>query len=204
MSDQPEAPQSDPAKTSTNVSGGVNTNAETSNVGGDVVGRDKITSIKIELSAIIIVVAALIIVVAIVALPIINRTPLPPPPTPSPTPSCISADDIIVAFHILRGTSEIATLSSGETVSIEPDSLVYMQAEITSVTDRTLPPLECTWMNTGIATEGSLLHNAGCRVDYRSGRSVIVDAVSMQLSQPACPALAPYPFFITPKPSAQG
>ena len=237
MSDQPEAQQSDPAKATTNVSGGVNANAEQINVGADVVGRDKVTSagghivhaepgatviigaekkqpldlsseeekatrkrIPIQiwvavLGAIAVIVAALI---TAVGPEIVKRTPVPPPPMPSPTPSCISADDIIVTFHMLKGTSEIAALSSGETVSIEPDSLVYVQAEITPVTDRTLPPLECTWTNTGIATEGSLLHNAGCRIDYRSGRSV--DAVSMQLSQPSCPALAPYPFFITPKP----
>ncbi len=195
MSDQPEAQQSDPAKATTSVSGGVNANAKEINVGGDVVGRDKIIYIKVGAA---VVVAALIIGGAIVAPQIINRTPMPPSPTPSPTPSCISADDIIVAFHIVKGTSEIATLSSGETAFLDPGLTVYLQAEITSVADRALPPLECTWTNTGIATDGSLLHNAGCRIDYRSGRSV--DAVSMQLTQPSCPAFAPYPFFITPKP----
>ena len=149
--------------------------------------------------------AAVVGAIAIIVAALISRTPMPLPPTPSltpsPTPSCISADDIIVVFHILKGTSEIATLSSRDTVSIEPGSTVFLQAEIMPVfTERTLPPLVCAWTNTGIATEGNLLHNAGCKIDYRSGRSVITDAVSMQLSQPSCPALAPYPFFITPKP----
>ena len=131
-----------------------------------------------------------------VAGPLVIRLSIPPSPMPSSTPSCINADHIIVTYHIVKGTSEITTLSSGETISIEPNSTVYFQAEITPVTNRTLPPLECTWTNTGIATDGKLLHNVGCRIDYRSGRSA--DAVSMQLSQPSCPALAPYPFFVTP------
>lgn len=232
MSDQPEAQQSDPAKTTANISGGVNTNAGQIDVGADVVGRDKVTSagghiihaepgaivniggekkqppdlppdeeiatlkripppiLAAVLGAIAVIVAALI---TAVVPEIIKRTPVPP----LPTPSCISADDLIVTFHILKGTSEIATLSSGEIASIEPNLTIYLQAEITPVTISILPPLECTWTNTGIASEGSLLHNAGCKIDYRSGRSV--DAVSMQLSQSSCPALAPYPFFITPK-----
>lgn len=189
MSDQPEAQQPDPAKATTNVSGGVNASA--GQIIGDVVGRDKIISVKVGAA---VVVAALIIGGAIAAPQIINRTPMPP----SPTPACISADDVIVTFHVLKGTSELATLSSGESASLDPGLTVYLQAEITSVADRALPPLECTWTNTGIATDGSLLHNAGCRIDYRSGRSA--DAVSMQLTQPSCPAFAPYPFFITPKP----
>jgi hypothetical protein len=42
MTDQPKAQQPDSANSVTNVSGGVNANAEQINIGGDVVGRDKI------------------------------------------------------------------------------------------------------------------------------------------------------------------
>ena len=43
MTDQPEAKQPESSNSSTNVSGGVNANAERIDIGGDVVGRDKIT-----------------------------------------------------------------------------------------------------------------------------------------------------------------
>jgi hypothetical protein len=46
MTDQPEAKQPDAANSITNVSGGVNANAEQINVGADVVGRDKIVHIE--------------------------------------------------------------------------------------------------------------------------------------------------------------
>jgi hypothetical protein len=143
----------------------------------------------------------LMAVVGPVVLENYKRTPTPPSPTPSPTPSCIKASDIIVTFRIFTDKREIDTLSSGEIALIEPGLTVYLQAKITHVfAGRTLPEFTYTWTNTGIGTDGSLLHTAGSTIDYRSGRSVITDAVSMQLSQPSCPALAPYPFFIMPKP----
>jgi hypothetical protein len=43
MTDQPEMRQPEPSNSITNVSGGVNANAEQINVGADVVGRDKFT-----------------------------------------------------------------------------------------------------------------------------------------------------------------
>ncbi|CAG0984033.1 hypothetical protein ANRL4_02055 [Anaerolineae bacterium] len=46
MTDQPEEQQPESANSVTNVSGGVNANAEQINVGADVVGRDKIVNIE--------------------------------------------------------------------------------------------------------------------------------------------------------------
>jgi hypothetical protein len=123
-----------------------------------------------------------------------------PPVTPSPTPFCISVNDILVKFIIYGNNDElIATLIPGETFFIGPGLTVHFQAKPTSVYGLALPTPECTWTDTGIATEGMLLHVNGCTVDYQGGRKVITDAVSLQLSQPSCPALAPYPFFISPK-----
>ncbi len=221
----------DPEPAVRDQAGGVEVNSGTTNVSGDVVGRDKTISVQAPGATIIIneekrtppderttllksqkipvsiwvavlgagavILAALI--TAIVGPIVVDRINHPPMPPPS-TPSCISAEDIIVTFHIFKGKNEIAALSSGDTLSIEPDSTVYLQAEMMPVKVSILPPLDCIWTNTGIATEGKLLHNAGCKIDYRSGHEVVADAVSLQLSQPSCSALAPYPFFILPKP----
>ena len=121
---------------------------------------------------------------------------------PSPTPACISAADILVTYQILENDEVIAEPASGETVLLDPDLMVDFKPEIISVSGSILPELECKWTNANIfPTGGKLLHNAGCiMVDYQSGHTYIKDAVAMQLSQPSCPALAPYPLFIMPKP----
>jgi hypothetical protein len=149
------------------------------------------------LGAIVTIVTTLITVFGPGILETIKNTPVPP----SPIPSCISAGSILVTFQITQNNEMIAELAAGETVSLTPDSRVYIKPEIKSVSNSVLPELECEWTNTGIATDGKLLHNIGCNtVDYQSGHAYIKDAIAMQLSQPSCPALAPYPLFIMPKP----
>jgi hypothetical protein len=119
-------------------------------------------------------------------------------PTPMPTPSCTSADDILVKFRILRGDEVITTLSPFESISLEPGVVVDFEVVITPIKGETLPTFEYAWADTGNITDGKLLHSAGHTVDYQSGRDIVDDAISMQLSQPGCPALAPYSFFILP------
>ncbi len=118
----------------------------------------------------------------------------------SPTPSCINADEIIVRFHILSNDEVIDTLTSGQSFFIEPVTTVQFQAEIISTRNQTLPTLECTWTNTGIANKGKLLQKVGCRVEYQSGLKDVTDSISLQLSQPPCPTFGYYPFFLLPKP----
>jgi len=121
-----------------------------------------------------------------------------PTPTPPPTLACITADDILIKFQILRSGEMIATLSPSETLVLEPGWIVDFKVEITSTKGETIPTLEYTWTDTGSVTNGKLLHSAGRIVDYQSGWDIVDDAISLQLSQPGCPALAPYPFFILP------
>jgi len=127
---------------------------------------------------------------------LIKRTPVP---SPSPTPACISADDILVTFDISRNQTMITTLVPSDTAYLDPGLTVYFHAKIAPVVVGTvLPKLTYTWTNTGIAAnQGTLLHKIGDQVDYHIGS--VGDAVSMQVSQGYCPALAPYPFFIMPK-----
>jgi len=129
-------------------------------------------------------------------------TPMPtltPTPTLTPKPACFSSEDILVRFHILKDKDEIALLAPAEPVHLQSGLIVYLQAEISSISDKTLPNFECTWGNAGtFPTQGVLLHKTSCKVDYRSGNPEVTDTLSLQLSQQACPALAPYSFFILP------
>ena len=87
-----------------------------------------------------------------------------------------------------------ATLSPFDSISLEPGVVVDFEIVITPIKDKTLSTFEYAWTNTRTATGGKLLHSDGYIVDYRSGPEIVDDAISMQLSQPDCPALAPYPF----------
>jgi hypothetical protein len=126
-----------------------------------------------------------------------------PKPTSTPTPisTCFGLDDIMVRFHILNNQKEIAVLAPAASVHLEPGLTVYLQAEISSVSGKTLPDFACTWKNAGtFSGQGMLLHKNSCRVDYQSGNPDVTDTLSLQLSQQPCPALAPYVFFILPTP----
>lgn len=123
-----------------------------------------------------------------------KSTPMPP----SPAPFCMGTEDILVKLHVLGSNNqELDTLVPSETFPIEPGLTVFFQVELTSVDGVNLPAVDCAWTNAGRATDGTLLHDAGCRVDYQGGRDKITDAISLQLSQPSCSALPPYAFFIT-------
>lgn len=120
------------------------------------------------------------------------------PISPSPMPFCIGTGDILVKVHVLGSTDEeLATLIPGGTFTIDPGSTVFFQVELTSIDGVDLPAVDCAWVNAGRATDGKLLHNAGCRIDYQGGREKVTDALSLQLSQPSCSALPPYAFFIS-------
>ena len=126
-------------------------------------------------------------------------------PVLSPTPACIHQADVLVKFKILdKNNQPVATLAKNETILLEPSALVYFQPELTSTSGKPLPELECKWTNTGMATDGRLDGNTGCKVvSYQAGNTYIKDAISMELSQPgqpSCQTLGPYPFFIMPKP----
>jgi hypothetical protein len=146
------------------------------------------------------IVVGVIIPVLVALIPIVAsalKSIAPPPATP--TPACISGEDVFVRFHVLRNGGEIAVLSPTESLPVEPGTSFVFQVEAMPVSDHPLPPLDCVWVNTGIATDGQLLHKAGCKVDYQSGEKRIMDTLSMQLSQPSCAAFAPQSFFIVPK-----
>jgi hypothetical protein len=142
------------------------------------------------------------LIAALLAVPLTSWITSRPTPTPTPTPiptfACVTADDILVKLQILRNGGVIATLSPSESVALESGWIVDFQVEIISIENNPLPEFEYAWTNTGIDSGGDLLHNTGHIVDYRSGQEIIDDAISMQLSQPDCPGLAPYPFFILP------
>lgn len=121
-----------------------------------------------------------------------------PTPTPTPILTCITADDILVKFRIFRNGEVIETLSHSESVALKSGWIVDFKVEITSIKDDPLPEFEYMWKNIVVDSGGQLLHNDGHIVDYRSGQEIIDDAISMQLSQPDCPALTPYSFSISP------
>jgi hypothetical protein len=140
------------------------------------------------------------IIGAVIANPGIFDAPVPP--SPIPTPACITADDILVRLHFWKGRERIDTLAPSQEIPLAPNLTVDLQVEFRSVTGTPLPALECAWenantANTNSATEGVLLHRVGCNVDYRSGHTKITDTLSLQVSQPSCPALPLYAFFIS-------
>jgi hypothetical protein len=116
----------------------------------------------------------------------------------SPTLTCITADDILVKLRIMRGDEVIGTLSPLESISLEPGAVVNFEVVITSIKGETLPTFAYAWMDTGSVTDGELLHSDGRIVEYASGQKIVDDAISLQLSQPSCPTLEPYPFFVSP------
>ncbi len=116
-------------------------------------------------------------------------------------PKCTSSSDISVLFRISRGDTVIDTLSLGETVTIEPGATVKLQVEIVPRSNgEKLPALECSWTDSGIGSDGELIHTKGCTVDYRSGQYDISDSVSVHLTQRNCSSLGLYPFFIEREP----
>jgi len=117
-----------------------------------------------------------------------------------PPPSCITADEIIVKFDVLRNEVVIDTLRHGGSFSIEPGMTVDFQVKIEATGSEPLPPLEYAWTNNDIPTGGKLLNDVGYKVGYKSGLEIVADGVSLQVSQPSCPALPPYSFLILPNP----
>jgi hypothetical protein len=122
-------------------------------------------------------------------------TPVPFPPTESPL-ACLTDDDILVEFQILRNTNEITTLSHLENITLEPGMDYAFEVSISSARDELLPEFDYVWKNTGVDSGGELLDSADHMVDYRSKYN---DAISLQISQPDCNALAPYSFSILSK-----
>jgi hypothetical protein len=124
-----------------------------------------------------------------------TNTPVPP----SPTPSCMSDVEPLVKFHILKNEREIITINPKEVFYMQPSSTVEVQVEIMAGDGILLVPPECTWTNAGTGTDGEFLQKAGCTVVYQSGHTRIEDALSLQVSQPSCPGLFSYAFFILPE-----
>jgi hypothetical protein len=127
--------------------------------------------------------------------PVTTNTPV----SPSPTPSCMSDAEPLVIFHILKNEREIITINPKEVYHMLPNSTIEVQLEITAANNVVLAIPQCTWTNTGTGTDGEFLQKAGCTVVYQSGHTRIEDAISLQLSQPACPGLFSYAFFILPE-----
>jgi hypothetical protein len=130
----------------------------------------------------------------------IVSTPIPP----TPIPACVTADDILVRLQIWKGLARVATLAPSGRIVLEPDVTVDMKVDFQSVSGKVLPVLECDWENAssanpGNATEGKLLHTIGCNVDYQSGHTKIEDALYLRVSQPSCPDLSSYAFFVFPQ-----
>jgi len=115
----------------------------------------------------------------------------------SPTPACVTTDDILVRLNIWKGPLRIATLAPLEKIPLEQGVTLDLDVEIRSVSAKPLPTFDCVWTNTGTATDGKLIHQTGCNVDYKSGKPRIVDTLSLQLSQPSCSALPLYTFFVS-------
>jgi hypothetical protein len=119
----------------------------------------------------------------------------------SPTPACITEDDILVRLQVWNGQLQIGTFAPSARIELDPNMIVDLQVDFTSVSGEALPALQCVWENANMtnsntATEGKLLHTDGCRVDYRSGHTKIEDALRLQVGQESCPGLPPYAFFI--------
>ena len=151
--------------------------------------------------AVIALITALIGVIAAIINYLGPKDTKNPTPIPSPTriSTCFSAEDISVRSHILNDQMEIAILAPEESVHLEPGKTFYLQAEIKSVSDKTLPDFICAWTNAHtFSTQGTLLQKSSCKVDYRSGNPDVTDTLSLQLIQQDCTALAPYVFFILP------
>jgi hypothetical protein len=116
-------------------------------------------------------------------------------------PQCISSEDVLIVLRIMRRNSEITSLSPSEMVGIEPDVTVRLQAEIDPVSNgMELPVLDCKWEDAGVGSDGHLLNNKGCRVEYQTGQDETPDGISMQLVQQRCSPLGSYPFFVESKP----
>jgi hypothetical protein len=115
-------------------------------------------------------------------------------------PRCIGSGDFLITFRVSKGDLPIAVIYPAESIKIEPDVKVKIEAEFEAVSTETgLPVLECKWETAGIVSDGKLLHTVGCIVDYQTGKDDIPDSVLLQWNQRRCDPMGYFSFFVERK-----
>jgi len=120
-------------------------------------------------------------------------------------PHCITSNDVLISFRILKGGVEIGAPAPRETTVVERGQTIWLKASVQPVSESgSLPTLECRWADGGIGSDARLLRNSvGCTVDYQTGADDTADPVSLQVSQKHCDPLGDYPLFFAPQPTQE-
>jgi hypothetical protein len=118
----------------------------------------------------------------------------------TPARACLEGEVVLVHFHIEQIGGQSATDKAPDEIFFaEPNADYELEVVAKHADGDPLPAINCDWKDGGFVTQGQLRNNSGCTVRYHSGQDGKYDPLEVVLTEPGCPPLPPYSFFIINK-----